>query len=135
MYIVFGDEIVDSQEIISIIEENSDFVVENDLTKSTKREETLAYKLSIDIKILDNIIKEDYEIIHKDELFDEYMALSDELAMQLEEYMSEDVILNARAYKWDSSDDTIKVIISMAHYELGELKLSDITKRLLNQVD
>ena len=63
------------------------------------------------------------------------MALSDELAMQLEEYMSEDVILNARAYKWDSSDDTIKVIISMAHYELGELKLSDITKRLLNQVD
>ncbi len=135
MYIVFGDEIVDSQEIISIIEENSDFVVENDLTKSTKREDTLAYKLSIDIKILDNIIKEDYEIIHKDELFDEYMALSDELAMQLEEYMSEDVILNARAYKWDSSDDTIKVIISMAHYELGELKLSDITKRLLNQVD
>ena len=135
MYIVFGDEIVDSQEIISIIEENSDFVVENDLTKSTKREDTLAYKLSIDIKILDNIIREDYEIIHKDELFDEYMALSDELAMQLEEYMSEDVILNARAYKWDSSDDTIKVIISMAHYELGELKLSDITKRLLNQVD
>ena len=135
MYIVFGDEIVDSQEIISIIEENSDFVVENDLTKSTKREDTLAYKLSIDIKILHNIIKEDYEIIHKDELFDEYMALSDELAMQLEEYMSEDVILNARAYKWDSSDDTIKVIISMAHYELGELKLSDITKRLLNQVD
>ena len=135
MYIVFGDEIVGSQEIISIIEENSDFVVENDLTKSTKREDTLAYKLSIDIKILDNIIKEDYEIIHKDELFDEYMALSDELAMQLEEYMSEDVILNARAYKWDSSDDTIKVIISMAHYELGELKLSDITKRLLNQVD
>ena len=135
MYIVFGDEIVDSQEIISIIEENSDFVVENDLTKSTKREDTLAYKLSIDIKILDNIIKEDYEIIHKDELFDEYMALSDELSMQLEEYMSEDVILNARAYKWDSSDDTIKVIISMAHYELGELKLSDITKRLLNQVD
>ena len=135
MYIVFGDEIVDSQEIISIIEENSDFVVENDLTKSTKREDTLAYKLSIDIKILDNIIKEDYEIIHKDELFDEYMALSDELAMQLEEYMSEDVILNARAYKWDSSDDTIKVIISMAHYELGELKLSDITRRLLTQVD
>ena len=58
MYIVFGDEIVDSQEIISIIEENSDFVVENDLTKSTKREDTLAYKLSIDINLLEkeNII-------------------------------------------------------------------------------
>ena len=49
--------------------------------------------------------------------------------------MPEEVIKNARAYKWDNSDDTIKVVIAMAHMELGELKLSDITKRLLSQVD
>ena len=36
------------------------------------------------------------------------MTLSDELAMELEEYMPEDVIINARAYKWDNSDNTIK---------------------------
>ena len=69
------------------------------------------------------------------ELFDEYMTLSDELAMELEEYMPEDIIINARAYKWDNSDNTIKLVLAMAHLELGELKLSDITRRLLTQVD
>ena len=63
------------------------------------------------------------------------MTLSDELAMELEEILPEDVIMNARAYKWDNSDNAIKVVIAISHVELGELKLSDITKRLLTQVD
>ena len=63
------------------------------------------------------------------------ITLSDELAMELEEYMPEDIIINARAYKWDNSDNTIKLVLAMAHLELGELKLSDITRRLLTQVD
>ena len=67
--------------------------------------------------------------------FDEYMTMADELAMELEEYMPEDIIINARAYKWDNSDNTIKLVLAMAHLELGELKLSDITRRLLTQVD
>ena len=82
-------------------------------------------------------IKENYELdsLDEEELFDEYMTLSDELAMELEEYMPEDIIINARAYKWDNSDNTIKLVLAMAHLELGELKLSDITRRLLTQVD
>ena len=108
MYIVFGNEIIDSSEIKDIIENNSD-----------------------------EVIKESYELdsIDEEELFDEYMTLSDELAMELEEYMPEDIIINARAYKWDNSDNTIKLVLAMAHLELGELKLSDITRRLLTQVD
>ena len=43
MYIVFGNEIIDSSEIKDIIENNSDFNVEKDLTKGSKREDTLAY--------------------------------------------------------------------------------------------
>ena len=49
--------------------------------------------------------------------------------------MPEDAILNARSYKWDNSEDVIKVVIVIAHEELGEMKLSDITKRLLSQTD
>ena len=131
MYIVFGNEIIDSSEIKDIIENNSDFNVEKDLTKGSKREDTLAYQISIDVALLNEVIKESYE----EELFDEYMTLSDELAMELEEYMPEDIIINARAYKWDNSDNTIKLVLAMAHLELGELKLSDITRRLLTQVD
>lgn len=137
MYIVFGNEIIDSSEIKDIIEVNSNFTVEKDLTKGSKREDTLAYQISIDRNLLNEIIKENYELddLEEEDLFDEYMTLSDELAMDLEEYMPEDVIVNARAYKWDNSDDTIKLVLAMAHLELGELKLSDITRRLLTQVD
>ena len=137
MYIVFGNEMIDSSEVADIIEGNSNFKVEKDLTKGSKREDTLAYQISISIDELNEILKENYELddLEEEDLFDEYMTLSDELAMDLEEYMPEDVIVNARAYKWDNSDDTIKLVLAMAHLELGELKLSDITRRLLTQVD
>lgn len=137
MYIVFGNEIIDSSEIKDIIEANSSFIVEKDLTKGSKREDTLAYQISISIEELNEVLKENYELdeIDSEELFDEYMTIADELAMELEELMPEDVIMNARAYKWDNSDDSIKVVVAMAHLELGELKIADITKRLLTQVD
>ena len=137
MYIVFGDEIIDSNDIKDIIENNSDFSVEKDLTKGTKREDTLAYQMSISINLLNEIIKEAYEPEDLDEevLFDEYMILSEELAMELEKYMPENVIMNARSYKWDNSENTIKLVLVMSHLQLGQLKLSDISRRLLTQVD
>lgn len=137
MYVVFGDEIVDSEELKETIQENSDFIVEKDLTKGTKREDTLAYQISINIENLNEIIKEDYDLeeIDSEDLFDEYITLADELAMELEEIMPEDAVMNARAYKWDNTDDAIKVVIAIGHAELGELKVSDVARRLLSQVD
>lgn len=137
MYVVFGDEIVDSEELKETIQENSDFIVEKDLTKGTKREDTLAYQISIDIENLNEIIKEDYDLeeIDSEDLFDEYITLADELAMELEEIMPEDAVMNARAYKWDNTDNAIKVVIAIGHAELGELKVSDVARRLLSQVD
>lgn len=137
MYIVFGNEIIDSSEIKDMIESNSNFKVDKDMTKGTKREDALAYQISISIDELNQIIKEEYEIegLESEDLFDEYMTLSDELAMELEELMPEEVIMNARSYKWDNSEDRIRVVIAMAHSELGELKISDLTKRLLSQAD
>lgn len=137
MYVVFGDEIVDSEELKETIQENSDFIVEKDLTKGTKREDTLAYQISIDIENLNEIIKEDYDLeeIDSEDLFDEYITLADELAMELEEIMPEDAVMNARAYKWDNTDDAIKVVIAIGHTDLGELKVSDVARRLLSQVD
>ena len=128
---------MDSSEVADIIEGNSNFTVEKDLTKGSKREDTLAYQISISIEELNEILKDNFELeeIASEDLFDEYMTLADELAMELEAYMPEDVIINARASKWDNSDDTIKIVIAMAHMELGELTLSDIPKRLLTQVD
>lgn len=138
MYVVFGDEILDSQDILDTINENTNFTVEKDLTKSTKREDTLAYKISIDTNILNNILKEHYNLIDLDEesLFDEYMKLCDELSLDILDYIkNDDAIISTRAYKWDNSDNTIKSVVCISHFELGELKLFDITKRILSQVD
>lgn len=137
MYVIFGTEIVDSEELKDIIVSNSDFVVEKDLSKGTKREDVVAYQVSISIDTLKKYIEEDYGLdeVEDEELFDELMSMADEAAMELEEVMPPESILNARAYKWDNSDNAIKVIISICNEELGELKLSDVTKRLLTQVD
>jgi hypothetical protein len=137
VYVIFGTEIVDSEELKDIIISNSDFVVEKDLSKGTKREDVVAYQVSISIDTLKKYIEEDYGLdeVEDEELFDELMSMADEAAMELEEVMPPESILNARAYKWDNSDNAIKVIISICNEELGELKLSDVTKRLLTQVD
>ena len=58
MYIVFGNEIVDSNEIKLLIEENSEFRVDKDMTKGTKREDAVAFQVSISIDELNEVIKE-----------------------------------------------------------------------------
>ncbi|GAA3646414.1 hypothetical protein [Asaccharospora irregularis] len=137
MYIVLGDEIIDSEEIKQLIEDEIPFKVEKDMTKGTKREDTLAYKLSIPVNDLNQIIKDEYDLedIGEEDLFDEYMTLCDEIIMEVEEILPDNTIVNARSYKWDTSDDSIKSIITIGHIQMGELKLSDVTRRLLKQVD
>lgn len=137
MYIVLGDEIIDSEEIKQLIEDEIPFKVEKDMTKGTKREDTLAYKLSIPVEELNQIIKDEYDLedIGEEDLFDEYMTLCDEIIMEVEEILPDNTIVNARSYKWDTSDDSIKSIIAIGHIQMGELKLSDVTRRLLKQVD
>lgn len=70
-----------------------------------------------------------------EEKFDEYMTLSDELALDLEELMPKYTIINARAYKLDEVDGIVKIILAVAYADLGHLKLSDVVKRLSRQVD
>jgi len=137
VYVIFGNQIVDSEEIKDIIKNNSEFIVETDMSKATKREDVIAYQLSISIDTLKQYIEEDFglESMKEEDLFDELMTMADEVAMELEELMPEESIVNARAYKWDNSDNAIKVIIAICNEELGELKLSDVTKRLLSQID
>ncbi|MGO1044734.1 hypothetical protein ACTPEO_18535 [Clostridioides difficile] len=137
MYIIIGNEIVDSEELKIIIDKNSKFKVEKDLSKSTKREDIIAYQLSINLDYLDAIISEQDEDINlsDEEKFDEYMTLSDELALDLEELMPKYTIINARAYKLDEVEGIVKIILVIAYADLGHLKLSDVIKRLLRQID
>jgi hypothetical protein len=142
MYVTFGNKVVDSKEIQEAIEENSDFKVVKDMSKGSKREDILAYNLSISVDILKETMEEDQDLsesaeeeLTEDDLFDEYLTLAEELATELEEVVPEEAILDIRAYKWNQSDNDIKLVAAIAHEELGEAKLGDVMRTLVKQVE
>ena len=137
MYIIFDEQIVDSEEIKDLIEKNSDFKVEKDMCKATKREDVLAYLLTLDIDLVKREIEEEYDLqsMEIEDLFEEYMQISEEKCLELEEIMPKYSIMNARCYKLDMSENKIKTVVAIAHTDLGVLKLSDVVKRLLSETD
>lgn len=137
MYLIFGKKIIDSKEVIELIEENSAFTVVKDMSKGSKREDIAAYNLSISIDLLNEEIKEmsDIETLSEDELFEEYMSLTEELSVEIEESLMEESVSVFSSYKWDKSDNDIKSIIVIAHQTVGERKVRDILKRLLSQCE
>ena len=136
MYIAFGNRVIDSNDIKKIIEENTEFKVIKDMSKGSKREDIVAFNLSLSIDVLNEEIKDDMDISEADEdtLFEEYMAFTEELGFELEEYLPEDSIVDFKAYKWEPSDNDIKAVIVIANEELGLGKLKDVMRRLLTQV-
>lgn len=137
MYIAFVNRVLDTEELKEKIEKNSEFKVLKDMSKGTKREDTFAYNLSIKIDVLNEIIKDDYDLneISEDELFDEYISLAEELSTDLEDILPEDAIIDMKAYKWDLSDNDIRLVLAGIHEDMNEGKLKDVMKRLLTQLE
>ena len=137
MYIIFDEQIIDSEEIKNLIEEKSNFKVEKDMCKATKREDVLAYLLTLDVDLIKKEIEEEYDLsgMEMDDLFEEYMQIAEEKAMELEDLMPMYSIMEARSYKWDMSENKIKTEMAVTHTDLGTLKLSDVVKRLLSETD
>ena len=137
MYIVFGNKIVDSNDFKTIIESNSHFKVVKDMSKGSKRDDVIAFNISISVDILKEILEDDFSLadLSEDEIFDELMTLSEELGTDLEEFMPEDSIINVESYKWDISDNDIKSILIIVHDDFSQGKLKDISKRLKTQVE
>ena len=63
MYIIFDEQIIDSEEIKNLIEEKSNFKVEKDMCKATKREDVLAYLLTLDVDLIKKEIDIDYPLL------------------------------------------------------------------------
>lgn len=142
MYTIIGMEVVDSEEIKSSINENSIFEVETDMTKATKREDVLAYKLKVNIEELDKILNTEENVENnvqksknEEELFEIYMNTTEKLALSLEKIMPKYTIMKCRSYKFDLSENCVKIVIAISHTDLGLIKLTDVLKRLLSQVD
>ena len=112
MYIAFGNRVVDSKDFIKVIEENTEFKVIKDMSKGSKREDIVAFNLSMNIDLLNEELSEEFNLSELDEdiLFEEYMTITEEVGYELEEYLPDDSIIKFQAYKWDPSDNDIKAI-------------------------
>ena len=77
MYIAFGNRVLDSKDIKNIIEENTEFKVIKDMSKGSKREDIIAFNLSVSIDVLNEEIAESINIneLDEDSLFDELWLL------------------------------------------------------------
>lgn len=140
MYIPFGNEILNEKDISELIENKSDFKVIKDMTKGTKREDTHAFCLSVNVDTLNEIISEEYDEFNinemdEDELFDEYLSLAEEMALDMEDFLPEASIIDAKAYKWDNSDNDIKLIFLIGSDETEERKMKDVMRRLITQCE
>ncbi|WP_291637684.1 hypothetical protein [Clostridium sp.] len=138
MYVEFNNQVVDSKDIKDIIEKNTEFKVVKDMSKGSKRDDILAFNLSVEINILNDLMEEEECIVNElieDELFEEYLSLAEEIAMDIEEHVPEGAIMDIKAYKWDKSDNCIKLVIIIAPEYIIELKLRDIMRRLITQVE
>ena len=141
MYIAFGNRVVDSMDMKKLIEDNTEFKVIKDMSKGSKREDIVAFNLSMSIDLLNEELSEELSEefnlneVDEDTLFEEYMALTEEIAVEIEELLDDDAIMEFAAYKMDPSDNDIKAVIVIAQEELGMPKVKDVMRRLLTQVE
>ena len=137
MYRAFGNRVVDSMDMKKLIEDNTEFKVIKDMSKGSKREDIVAFNLSMSIDLLNEELSEEFNLneVDEDTLFEEYMALTEEIAVEIEELLDDDAIMEFAAYKMDPSDNDIKAVIVIAQEELGMPKVKDVMRRLLTQVE
>ncbi len=137
MYVEFNNKIVDSNELRKTIEENTEFKVVKDMSKGSKREDILAFNLSVKISTLNSLMEEECNVneLTEDELFEEYLSLAEEIAMDIEEYVPEGAIMDIKSYEWDKSDNGIKLVIIIAPEDIVDVKLRDVMKKLITQVE
>ena len=137
MYVEFNSTIVESKDIKETIEKNTEFKVLKDMSKGSKREDILAYNLSIAINTLNDLMEGENNLkdLTEDELFEEYLSLAEEIAMDIEEDVPDGAVLDIKAYKWDKSDDGIRLVIIIAPEDTTDLKLKDIMRKLITQVE
>lgn len=133
MYVLFRDDMLDSQDIIEKIDNDTDFKVITDLTKATKREDVMSFKVSIKLDKLSPGVNFDWE---NDKLVDDLFSKAEELSKNLLEYFPKYTVEASSAYKWEELDNSIYLIVVIANIDIKLKKLKlDILPRMMKQVD
>ena len=133
MYVLFRDDLIDSKEIAQIIDKDTDFRVETDLSKASKRDDVMSFRLSIPVKSLNSSINFDWD---NEELCEKSFSMAEDLTKDFLKYFPKYTIQCSQAYKWDELEDRIYLVVVIANIDIKLKKLKlDILKRMMRQVD
>lgn len=136
-YVVAGDKIYDSNEILREIKEAISFKNIKDISAGSKREDTLIYHLLLDAEELKGQLLEELDTtgLEEEELISELLILADERVALIEEYIPEDFISYGYSYHFDEGNNEIKAIFVAVDEIVGELRLKDVSERILRSLD
>lgn len=136
-YIVIADKFVDSEEVLHEIKENIKFKKICDITKGSKREDTLIFQITQDVNQLKIELDLEGQGIEADEdsLIEELMSLADEKVYMIEELIPEKMICYVYSYHYDEGLEEIKTIFLATDQAVGELRLRDVAERILRSID
>lgn len=136
-YIVIGDRFIDSEEVLNKIKENTQFKKVKDLTKGSKREDTLVFQIIHDTNELKKELDLEGQGINADEeeIIEELMSLADEVTYVVEEFIPEDTVCYVYSYHYDEGLEEIRTIVVAADEAIGGLRLRDVAERILRSVD
>ncbi|CAK7033587.1 MAG: hypothetical protein PEPC_01386 [Peptostreptococcus russellii] len=133
MYVIFRDEMIDSEDIIEKINKSTNFKVITDLTKATKREDVMSFKMAIPVEKLDENTIFDWE---NEELVNELFSKTESLTRDILDFFPKYTVEASSAYKWEELDNSIYIVIVIANIDIKLKKLKlDILPRMMKQVD
>ncbi len=133
MYVIFRDDLINSDEIKDIINKETDFKVITDLTKATKREDVMSFKLSIPVKKIDADSEFNWD---DDDSVNEYFGKAELKTKNFLKFFPKYTIQSSMAYKWDEIENSIYLVVVIANIDITMKKLElDILKRMMKQVD
>ena len=133
MYVLFREDLISSDDIKNEIQEKTLFKVETDLTKATKREDVMAFKLSIPTQDLVPGVKFDWD---DNKLVEDLFSKAQALTKNFLAFFPKYTIKASSAYKWGEMEARIYLVVVIANIDIRMKKLElDILKRMMKQVD
>lgn len=132
------NKVYESDDIMKIIHETTEFDVLKDISSRTKREDVFAFILQSDVEPLKQELEEVELGInieeHEEDYISELMNKADEYAVEIEESLPEDLIGYYYAYEYDEDEEIIKTVLVVSFETLGERKLKDVGNRLITVI-
>ncbi len=135
-YVIAGNKCFDSEEILKQIKEKYHFKLVKDLTKGSKRDDTLIYQITQNVmELKEDLLQDDLGPLEEEDLVEELMALADEKVSVIEGIIPSEFICYSYSYYYDEGLEEIKCIFIALDKKVGDMRLMDIAERILRSVD